>query len=91
MRFSGIIEGLGIGSSTWAPVVFRPSTNIQLPNDPLTGIADSMGITGTYPVVMLPPNPPRFWARFRVNTSSNLLWQPLRLAKLLPIEEDYTV
>jgi hypothetical protein len=90
MRFSGIIEGLGIGSSTWTPVVFRPSTNIQLPNDPLTGIADSMGITGTYPIVMLPPNPPRFWARFRVNTSSNLLWQPLRLAKLLPIKEDYT-
>ena len=89
MRFSGIIEGLGIGSSTWTPVVFRPSTNVQLPNDPLTGIADSMGITGTYPIVMLPPNPPRYWARFRINTSTNALLEPLRLAKILPIEESY--
>ncbi len=86
MKFSGILEGSGLGSSAWSPVVFRPSDNILLPNDPLTVQQDRI-ISGGYPIVVLPENQPRYWARFKMNTIPT--GSEVILSKLLPISEAY--
>ena len=86
MKFSGILEGSGLGSSAWSPVVFRPSDNILLPNDPLTAQQDRI-IAGGYPIVVLPENSPRYWSRFKMNTLP--AGSEVILSKLLPISEAY--
>ncbi len=84
MKFSGLVETVGTGSSTWVPVIARPSTNILLPNDPLTVQQDRI-IAGGYPIVVLPPNPERYWTRFKLSTfGSNIT-----INKILPINEIY--
>lgn len=85
MRYSGVVEAVGLGSSTtWGPVVFRPTDNLQLPADPLTTLTDSI-IAGTTPPVVAPENSPRYWVRFKMNTVSI----PLVLNKILPVDEAY--
>jgi len=84
MRFSGVIEGSGLGSSTWGAVVFRPTDNLQLPADPLTVLTDSIA-AGTTPPINSPENQPRFWVRFKMNTVT----YPVGLNKILPVEEVY--
>ena len=86
LKFSGIIEGSGLGSSAWYPVIFRPSDNILLPNDPLTAQQDRI-IAGGYPIVVLPPNPERYWARFKMSAIPT--GAEVTLTKLLPISERY--
>jgi hypothetical protein len=86
MKFSGILEGSGLGSSAWSPVVFRPSDNILLPNDPLTAQQDRI-IAGGYPIVVLPENSPRYWARFKMNTVP--AGSEVILSKILPVSEAY--
>ena len=86
MKFSGILEGSGLGSSAWSSVVLRPSDNILLPNDPLTAQQDRI-IAGGYPIVVLPENSPRYWARFKMNTVP--AGSEVILSKLLPISEAY--
>lgn len=86
MKFSGILEGSGLGSSAWSQVVFRPSDNILLPNDPLTAQQDRI-IAGGYPIVVLPENSPRYWSRFKMNTLP--AGSEVILSKLLPISEAY--
>lgn len=86
MKFSGIVEGAGLGSSVWQPIVLRPATNIQLPNDPLTALQDRI-IAGSYPITLLPPNPERYWVRFKLSTipaDSGVIFN-----KILPISERY--
>ena len=84
MRYSGIIEAVGLGSSSWGPVVFRSTDNLQLPADPLTTLTDSI-VDGTTPPIYAPENSPRYWVRFKMNTVSI----PLLLNKILPIDEAY--
>ena len=85
MRYSGIIEAVGLGSSTtWGPVVLRYTDNVQLPADPLTTLTDSI-VAGTTPPIFAPENSPRYWVRFKMNTVSI----PLLLNKILPIDEAY--
>ena len=85
MRYSGIIEAVGLGSSTtWGPVVLRYTDNVQLPADPLTTLTDSI-VAGTTPPIYAPENSPRYWVRFKMNTVSI----PLLLNKILPIDEAY--
>jgi hypothetical protein len=85
MRYSGMIEASGIGlSTTWGPVIFRPSDNTQLPADPLTVLTDSI-VAGTTPPIYAPENSPRHWVRFKMNTVPI----PLLLNKILPVEEVY--
>lgn len=84
MKFSGLVETIGTGSSTWVPTVFRPSSSILLPNDPLTSQQDRI-IAGGYPIVVLPPNPDRYWTRFKLSTySADVVFN-----KILPINEIY--
>lgn len=84
MKFSGLVETIGTGSSTWVPTVLRPSSNILLPNDPLTSQQDRI-IAGGYPIVVLPPNPDRYWTRFKLSTySADVIFN-----KILPINEIY--
>jgi len=84
MKFSGLVETVGTGSSAWVPVIARPSTSILLPNDPLTVQQDRI-IAGGYPILVLPPNPERYWTRFKLSSfGSNIT-----INKILPINEIY--
>lgn len=85
-KFSGVVEGSGLGSSAWAPVKADFSANTLLPADPLTVQQNSI-IAGSYPIVVLPPNPERYWVRF--NLSSVATGGIVTFTKILPIAETY--
>jgi hypothetical protein len=85
-KFSGIVEGSGLGSSSWAPVKADFSANTLLPNDPLT-VQQNRIIAGGYPIVVLPPNPDRYWARF--NLSAVATGGIVTFNKILPVSETY--
>jgi hypothetical protein len=55
-----------------------------LPYDPLTSQQDRI-IAGGYPIVVLPPNPDRYWTRFKLSTYS----ADVLINKILPINEIY--
>jgi len=86
MKFSGIAEGSGLGSSAWVPVRADFSANSLLPNDPLT-VQQNRINAGGYPIVVLPPNPERFWVRF--NLSAVAADGIVKFNKILPIAETY--
>jgi hypothetical protein len=86
MKFSGIVEGSGLGSSTWVPVKADFSANTLLPNDPLT-VQQNRIIAGGYPIVVLPPNPERYWVRF--NLSAVAADGLVTFNKILPVSETY--
>ena len=86
MKFSGIVEGSGLGSSSWVPVKADFSVNTLLPNDPLT-VQQNRIIAGGYPIVVLPPNPERFWTRF--NLSAVATGGIVTFNKILPVSETY--
>jgi hypothetical protein len=85
LKYSGVIEGSGLGSSVWGAVKLSTANNPLFPNDPLTLLEDSM-IAGLTQPVNLPANPPRYWARFKVwNVASN----NIEIARIVPISENY--
>ena len=86
MKFSGVVEGSGLGSSAWAPVKADYSVNTLLPNDPLT-VQQNRIISGGYPIVVLPPNPERYWVRFNLSAvgSDSIV----TFNKVLPVSETY--
>lgn len=86
LKFSGIVEGVGIGLSTWVPVKADYSANTLLPNDPLT-VQQNRIISGGYPIVVLPPNPERYWVRF--NLSAVAADGLVTFNKILPVSETY--
>jgi hypothetical protein len=86
MKFSGIVEGSGLGSSSWVAVKADFSANTLLPNDPLTVQQNSI-IAGGYPIVVLPPNPERYWTRF--NLSAVAAGGIVTFNKILPVSEVY--
>jgi len=88
LKFSGIVEGSGLGSSAWSPVKFDYSLNTLLPNDPLT-VQQNRIISGGYPIVVLPPNPERYWVRF--NLSSVASGGVVTFNRILPVAETYEV
>jgi hypothetical protein len=85
-KFSGIVEGAGIASSTWLPVKANFSANTLLPADPLT-VQQNRIDSGGYPIILLPPNPERYWVRF--NLSSVATGGIVKFNKILPISESY--
>ena len=85
-KFSGIVEGSGLGSSTWVPVKADFTANTLLPNDPLT-VQQNRIINGGYPIVVLPPNPERYWVRF--NLSAVAADGLVTFNKILPVSETY--
>jgi hypothetical protein len=86
MKFSGIVEGSGLGSSSWVAVKADFSANTLLPNDPLT-VQQNRIIAGGYPIVVLPPNPERYWTRF--NLSAVATGGIVTFNKILPVSETY--
>ena len=86
LKFSGIVEGSGLGSSAWSPVKFDYSQNTLLPNDPLT-VQQNRIISGGYPIVVLPANPERYWVRF--NLSAVASGGIVTFNKILPVSETY--
>jgi hypothetical protein len=88
MKFSGIVEGSGLGSSVWVPTKADFSSNMFLPNDPLTVQQNSI-IAGSYPIIVLPPNPERYWVRF--NLSALASGGIVTFNKILPIAETYEI
>lgn len=84
MKYSGLVETIGVGSSTWVPTVLRPSTSVLLPNDPLTAQQDRI-ISGGYPIVVLPPNPERYWTRFKLSSYTS----DVVINRILPINDIY--
>ena len=85
-KFSGVVEGSGLGSSSWALVKADFSANTLLPNDPLT-VQQNRIIAGGYPIVVLPPNPERYWVRF--NLSAVATGGIVTFNKILPVSETY--
>jgi hypothetical protein len=86
LKFSGVVEGSGLGSSSWALVKADFSANTLLPNDPLT-VQQNRIIAGGYPIVVLPPNPERYWVRF--NLSAVATGGIVTFNKILPVSESY--
>jgi hypothetical protein len=86
LKFPGVVEGSGLGSSAWAPVKADFSANTLLPNDPLTVQQNSI-IAGNYPILVLPPNPERYWVRF--NLSAVATGGIVTFNKILPVAETY--
>lgn len=86
MKFSGIVEGSGLGSSSWVPVKADYSANTLLPEDPLT-VQQNRISAGGYPIVVLPPNPERYWVRF--NLSAVATGGIVTFNKILPVSETY--
>jgi hypothetical protein len=85
-KFSGIVEGAGLASSSWSPIKADFSSNTLLPNDPLT-VQQNRIIAGDYPILVLPPNPERYWVRF--NLSSVATGGIVTFNKILPVSETY--
>jgi hypothetical protein len=85
-KFSGVVEGSGLGSSNWQPVKANFSANTLLPADPLT-VQQNRIDSGEYPIVLLPPNPERYWVRF--NLSAVATGGIVRFNKILPVSESY--
>lgn len=86
LKFSGVVEGSGLGSSSWAPVKANFSANTLLPADPLT-VQQNRIDQGGYPIVLLPPNPERYWVRF--NLSAVASGGIVKFNKILPVSEPY--
>ena len=86
LKFSGVVEGSGLGSSSWALVKADFSANTLLPNDPLT-VQQNRIIAGGYPIVVLPPNPERYWVRF--NLSAVATGGIVTFNKILPVSDTY--
>lgn len=87
-KFSGIVEGSGLGSSSWVPAKADYSVNTLLPEDPLT-VQQNRIIAGGYPIVVLPPNPERYWVRF--NLSAVATGGIVTFNKILPVAETYEI
>ena len=84
MKFSGIVEGSGLGSSVWVPTKADFSSSMFLPNDPLT-VQQNNIIAGNYPIVVLPPNPERYWVRFNLSAVGGVV----NFNRILPVAETY--
>lgn len=85
LRFSGIIEGAGLGSSAWTPTILDAALNANLPTDIASSIGNSINRGQIYPMTMF-NNPPRFWARFKVASIGDVA----KFKAILPIHEYYS-
>lgn len=84
MKYSGIIEGVGLGSSSWIPTNFDFDVNFRLPKDPLTELQKKV-MNGTTTPQLLPENPERYWVRFGIGGTTYDAY----LRGVLPIDEIY--
>jgi len=84
LRFSGVVEGSGLGSSAWIPTKFDFTVNNKLPNDPVT-VLEKQIIAGQAPPIGFLSNPPRYWVRFNLASISDTAV----VNQVYPIAEQY--
>ena len=84
LRFSGLVEGLGIGSSNWGPTKLDSTLNSALTDDPAT-ILERAILTGNHPPVGMFYNPSRYWVRFKVASITGRV----DLGGILPVDSPY--
>jgi hypothetical protein len=84
MKYSGIIEGVGLATSQWVPVKFDFDANFRLPKDPLTELQKKV-MNGTTTPQLLPENSERYWVRFGIGGTVYDAY----LKGVLPIDEIY--
>lgn len=84
MKFSGIVELVGIASSSWALAKCDTDANFNLPKDPLT-VLQKQVVAGQVPPMLLPYNPERYWLRFGVSALGSTVY----IKNILPIDEIY--
>lgn len=76
MRYSGVVEGFGIGSSTWEKT--------KIASDPLTIYENAIN-AGTERAIGMFYNPERYWARFKLSSISD----SVLFKYILPVEDVY--
>lgn len=86
LRYSGVLEGSGLGSSAWVLTKLDPALNIRLPNDPKTALQNSITNGDTKPISFF-ENEPKFWVRF----SFTGLTDKIYFNKVLPVGEEYSL
>ena len=84
MKFSGIVEIVGIASSTWSIAKADTDLNFRLPKDPLT-VLQKQVTSGQVPPLLLPYNPERYWLRFGVSSLGSTVY----INNIIPVEEIY--
>lgn len=84
LRFSGIVEGYGIGSSTWLPTKLDAALSASLPTDPATTYENQIKAGTALPITMF-ENPERYWTRFKVAS----LTDKVVFSGIVPIDEIY--
>lgn len=84
MRYSGVVEGSGLGSSSWVSTKLTFSTNPKLPDDPAT-IYENQIINGTIRPGNFFGNPERYWVRFNVSSINDTAV----ISQILPVAEAY--
>lgn len=84
MRFSGIVEAAGLGSSAWVPSRMDASQNAKHPADPLS-ILENQITAGTAKPISFLYNPGRYWVRFNLTGNSDVI----NIQRLNPIAEFY--
>lgn len=76
MRYSGVIEGYGIGTSNWQKT--------KIASDPLT-IYETALNAGTERAIGMLYNPERYWVRFKLTSISDIV----NFKYILPVEDVY--
>ena len=66
MKFSGLVELKGTWQNSWIPTILEGTS--PRPLDPLTTLHNGIN-AGTMRMALTPPNPPRYWVRFKVGST----------------------
>lgn len=81
LRYSGLVEGLGIGTSTeWVQTKLDSTLSANLTDDPAT-ILERAIVAGTTKAITMFTNPSRYWVRFKVQSITG----KVDLAGVLPV------
>ena len=83
MKFSGLVEVKGTWQTAWIPTILEGTS--PRPLDPLTTLHNSIN-AGTMRMALTPPNPPRYWVRFKVGST---VGSTIVINHILPVKEYY--
>lgn len=84
LRFSGVVEGAGLATSTWVPTKLDAALSASLPTDPATTFENKIKAGTTFPIGMF-NNPARLWVRFTVAS----IGDKAVFKGILPVHETY--
>ncbi len=83
MKFSGLVELKGTWQTSWVPTILEGTS--PRPLDPLTTLHNGIN-AGTIRMALTPPNPPRYWVRFKVGST---VGSTILVNSILPVKEYY--